>query len=544
MRHASIDSNRAKPDSERATTTQARRPSHSTPESHPSSARRRPDSVSPLALRILERASSPECRVDELAALATRDPSFALRILRVVNSPAFRRTLPVEDIRQAASMLGARGLRSVALGLVVVGMVPDDDLGEALLTACLRRGAAARAVCPALGETDLDRGFTLGLLLEAGLLGHAIAYPDPVRELLSTPIAHRELRERLLGLDAHALAGAELARRNFMPPEVCEAIATHHDAEPPASALGRVAWLAERIVAVFEPGDPARALARAHEAARAVDVDVEDVDSVLARLPKEVAETAVGFDRPVGAQVELDQLSEVASAALVDLNLEYEHLVRYLERALEEKDELLRQKDALEKELRELASSLHHDASTDALTGLPNRRSFDLKAERLLLDAERVGRPLALLVLDIDFFKRVNDSHGHAGGDAVLTRLGRLLVAELRPEDAPARFGGEEFVVLLPNTTAVQALSVADRIRKRVETTTVAFDDRRIATTVSIGVATFRRGRSDESQALFERADKALYEAKRRGRNCVVVAANPGATGASTGSLHAARVGR
>jgi diguanylate cyclase (GGDEF)-like protein len=534
MRQASFETDRPRSDSARVPATNAR-----------ASVRKpRLDSVSPLALRILERASSPECRLDELAALATRDPSFALRVLRVVNSPAFRRALPVEDIRQAASMLGARGLRSVALGLVVVGMVPDDDLGEPLLTACLRRGAAARALCPALGESDLDRSFTLGLLLEAGLLGHATTFPDPVRELLHTPNAHRALRERILGLEAHALAGAELAKRNYMPEEVCQAIATHHDPTPPATPIGRVAWLAERVAAVFEPGDPQRAREVAHEAARAVEVDTRVVDEVLARLPREVGETAIGFDRPVREQIDVDQLAEVASAALVELNLEYEHLVRHLERTLAEREELLRQKEALEKELRELASSLRHDASTDPLTGLPNRRAFDGKAERMLADAERTGRPLALLVLDLDFFKRVNDSHGHAGGDAVLTRLGRLLVAELRPEDAPARFGGEEFVVLLPNTTAVQALSVADRIRKRVETTTVAFDDHRIAMTVSIGVATFRRGRSDEGQALFERADKALYEAKRRGRNCVVVAANPGATGTSTGSLHAARVGR
>lgn len=542
MKYASTEEGRSSTDSGRPSTTSAR--GSQCAERPSGTARSRPDSVSPLALRILERASSPECRVDELAALAQRDPSFALRVLRVVNSPAFRRALPVEDIRQAASMLGTRGLRSVALGLVVVGMVPDGDLGEPLLTACLRRGAAARSLCSALGETDLDRGFTLGLLLEAGLLAHAVASPDQTRELLSTPVAHRALRERILGLKQHALAGSELAKRNFMPAEVCEAIESHHDEGPPKGSLGRVAWLAERVAAVFEPGDPNRARQVAHDAARAVGVEVAVVERVLAQLPQEVAETAVGFERPVAELVGVDQLAEVASTALVELNLEYEHLVRHLERALEEKDELLRQKDALERELRDLASSLRHDASTDALTGLPNRRAFDAKAERLLVDAERTGRPLALLVLDLDFFKRVNDSFGHAAGDAVLTRMGRLLVAELRPEDQPARFGGEEFVVLLPNTTAVQALSVADRIRKRVETTQVAVEDRRIAMTVSIGVSTFRRGRTDEAQALFERADKALYEAKRRGRNCVVVASNPGAAGASTGSLHSARVNR
>ncbi|MEZ4250370.1 MAG: GGDEF domain-containing protein [Polyangiales bacterium] len=145
-------------------------------------------------------------------------------------------------------------------------------------------------------------------------------------------------------------------------------------------------------------------------------------------------------------------------------------------------------------------------------------------------------------MLDLDFFKRVNDSYGHAAGDAVLARLARWLLAELRPEDSPARFGGEEFVVLLPGTTTVQALAVAERVRKRVESTRVLTAERRIAMTVSIGVSTYRRGRADEAQALFERSDAALYEAKRRGRNCVVVAASPGMGGASTGSLHSSRL--
>jgi diguanylate cyclase len=343
-------------------------------------------------------------------------------------------------------------------------------------------------------------------------------------------------------MEPHASRGAALARKNFMPDEVCDALAGHHDEQPPTSSLGRVGWLAERVAAVFEPGDPHRARDVALEAAAAVGVPARVVDDLLDRLPREVEEIAIGFDRPVGGQAELDALAEAASSALVELNLEYEQLVRHMQAVLEEKDELLRQKDALEKELRELTKSLRHDASTDPLTGLPNRRSFDAKCERMLAEAERTARPHSLLVLDLDFCKRVNDAYGHASGDAVLARLARLLQAELRPEDAPARFGGEEFVVLLPGTTAVQALAVAERIRKRVESTRVLAGEHRIAMTVSIGVATFRRGRTDESQALFERADAAPYEAKRRGRNCVVVAASPGAAGASTASLHASRV--
>ncbi len=162
-------------------------------------------------------------------------------------------------------------------------------------------------------------------------------------------------------------------------------------------------------------------------------------------------------------------------------------------------------------------------AATDELTGLPNRRALEAYAADVMrkLDAGR-GR-LSVLMVDVDHFKHVNDTHGHAVGDGVLQHLARLLPKGLRGDDRCGRVGGEEFLVLLPGAAATHAVQIAERMRSTVSETPLAGPFGQLRTTVSIGVAELSVG--NESYAdLVSRADKALYRAKAAGRDCVAVA--------------------
>jgi diguanylate cyclase (GGDEF)-like protein len=160
-------------------------------------------------------------------------------------------------------------------------------------------------------------------------------------------------------------------------------------------------------------------------------------------------------------------------------------------------------------------------AITDKLTGLRNRRLFDQRFDEEIAHARREGRPLSLLLLDVDDFKRINDGHGHAAGDAVLQSLGHALAELLWRTDFAARYGGEEFAVILPQTGWSAARRVAERIRTYVQSMPVALPSGRVVSvTVSIGIAVFPDcGRS--AADLIERADQALYTAKREGKNAV-----------------------
>lgn len=158
---------------------------------------------------------------------------------------------------------------------------------------------------------------------------------------------------------------------------------------------------------------------------------------------------------------------------------------------------------------------------SDQMTKLGNRAAFELAIKRQLGLSKRHGQPVSLVMLDVDHFKSINDRFGHPAGDACLTSIATTLRDALRDTDEVFRFGGEEFAVLLAETTREQALVVAERLRTAVAAKAVtAFQCEPISVTVSAGTATLKA--DDDRDSFIMRADKALYEAKRSGRNCVI----------------------
>jgi len=160
-------------------------------------------------------------------------------------------------------------------------------------------------------------------------------------------------------------------------------------------------------------------------------------------------------------------------------------------------------------------------AETDELTGLLNIRGFSIAANRLVAQALRYNRAATVLMIDSDNLKSVNDSYGHEAGNQMLRRLARLVLAELRYTDVLARYGGDEFIVLLPETPVKGAQDVAERIRDAIGSAPLELDGKRVACTVSIGLAALP-GDGSTLDALVARADRAMYQAKKAGRNRVV----------------------
>jgi len=162
-------------------------------------------------------------------------------------------------------------------------------------------------------------------------------------------------------------------------------------------------------------------------------------------------------------------------------------------------------------------------AITDALTGLSNRRYMESHLGTLIEQAAARGKSLAALVLDIDYFKAINDSHGHDAGDDVLRDFALRIKRSIRGIDLACRYGGEEFVIIMPETDLAVAAMVAERLRRRIaaDPFAIAQGTRHIPVTISIGIAGLR-GKDDNAASLLKRADEALYRAKRDGRNRVV----------------------
>lgn len=186
-------------------------------------------------------------------------------------------------------------------------------------------------------------------------------------------------------------------------------------------------------------------------------------------------------------------------------------------------NKVIRIGDQLQGELRSMNEALEKAALTDALTGLPNRRAMNERLQAEAKQAERNGQTFAVIMGDIDRFKRVNDTYGHEVGDDVLRAVAATLPASLRGYDSCSRWGGEEFLILLPNTDQQGGLQTAERMRESIEALDIPMEDgTKIPVTISLGLA-LGHGPADLDHALIQ-ADEALYEAKKAGRNRVACA--------------------
>jgi diguanylate cyclase (GGDEF)-like protein len=161
-------------------------------------------------------------------------------------------------------------------------------------------------------------------------------------------------------------------------------------------------------------------------------------------------------------------------------------------------------------------------ALLDPLTMVGNRKALDTAIRRELPLAERHHQDLSVLMIDVDHFKSINDTHGHDKGDQVLTAIAKTIQTVCRETDLIFRFGGEEFLVILRNTNIQGAQIIAERLRQQIASTSVGVKDGIISPNVSIGISSLHHGNKEKPQDLFKRADTALYRAKSAGRNCVV----------------------
>ncbi|MEW5737490.1 MAG: diguanylate cyclase [Myxococcota bacterium] len=227
----------------------------------------------------------------------------------------------------------------------------------------------------------------------------------------------------------------------------------------------------------------------------------------LQQAVRRMGEGHLGTRAPALKSAELSELSETMNKMATALQHERENL----EHVVAERT----------RELQELNARLERLAVTDGLTGVYNHRRFQEAINTELLRSERHKRPMGVLMIDVDFFKKVNDAMGHPAGDELLRRLAEVLSADLRQTDLIARYGGEEFAVVLPETTKSEALQVGERMRLAVEEKINQGTPWPTKVTVSVGVATYPEDGKTTEQ-LISAADQAMYVAKRQGRNRVV----------------------
>jgi len=481
---------------------------------------------------ILDAASDPNIDVTALGRFVQSDPSFASVVLQMVNTTAYKGTQrsTITDLRVAALRLGVRTLRNLALCHAARSCVSTKRIGSFDLDGfwedSVRRAVAGMLIAQRIGGVEPSESFAIGLLQELGVLVLLLEHPERTDEWLRIAQADPSVRLAreidLFGEDHTAMIGV-IAQEWGFPDEITLPLRFHHHpsrAPEPVRLACQIACAGETLASVLSHDDTRNALQRARtEVPGLTTIPVESLDELVQELGVQVDETARAMGIPVGPQPTLESILTEANRSLVDMNLSYEDLVRKLEQTLAEKEAIAAELDRKNKELSWISI-------TDALTELPNRRELFRRLTQELVRVARHGDPMAMLVVDIDHFKRVNDTWGHVFGDVVLKDVAQALRGCCRESDLVARTGGEEFAAILPSTDLQGASYVARRMLSEVEKRRLAAPTgETVGVTISIGIAWIHgpySARFDGDSLvtrLYNTADQALYRSKTSGRN-------------------------
>lgn len=263
--------------------------------------------------------------------------------------------------------------------------------------------------------------------------------------------------------------------------------------------------------------------------AAGVNIAAEDAEKKRSILDRDVAAQMADLQKKSASATQLEPLKQLVSIRLqgISQQLQSHNLQEQMDRENSQREfrNLLQKIREMESETTELQTRLEaaqRRATRDPLTNLPNRLAFDERLTDEIARAHRYNTSLTLAVWDIDFFKTINDTYGHKSGDKALVVISKLLSANCREADFIARFGGEEFVMLFPETKAQDALNVTNKLRETIENSNFNANGERLSITLSCGLTEYIP--DDNNESIFVRADSALYQAKQHGRNqCVVI---------------------
>ena len=453
-----------------------------------------------VALEIIRIASDDESTISAVAATIEKDAAIAARVMKLVHSPWAGTTRKTGRIVEAVKLLGTRVVISVALGFSLLsryrkGLCAAFEY-EAHWSESLAGAVAARHIASRFGRRLPDTAYACRLLSKLGRLAFATARPNEYADVLNAVdqndlAALAEAERKSFQIDHNGLA-AEMMR-DWSLPEVFsdatrrqdsfEAVDSHN-----GSLVDQLAWTLHLSTIV------ARGLirqARLEDLAMDVccrGIEPNEFPQLVRTIALEWRDAASVFSLPASPAPDHEVLYSAAN--------------RHLAAAYQE---------------------MHREAHTDQLTGLSNRRSADARLKEYWAASVRNGGALACVMLDIDRFKEINDRYGHAAGDQVLQETARLLRDTVRADEPVFRIGGEEFLIICPNSTATQAETLAQRIRVAIAKRATAGKGGAIRVTISGGIA--GRGAAMAGPLdLIDAADAALYIAKRAGRNRVQVA--------------------
>jgi diguanylate cyclase (GGDEF)-like protein len=480
-----------------------------------------------IAAQILNTIQNEESSLDDLEQVISADPALTSKLLRIANSAFYSLPYEVSNVNRALSILGTNVIKNIALSFVIASDLRGEEESALNFDYFWRRSVtaavAAELVMGLLHEKD-ENIFVTGLLQDIGIL---IIYLNKGRQYTSALeqcTVNREtdlinLEQKMYQFDHQQLGGTLLESWEF-PRCIVQPVLYHHEphlAPEEYQKTCSVLYVSNLLSAIYSGTEKATNVQLLQKKmGEFFNISEEQTRTLLDDVAKKSLDILNIFEIDPGQMKPYSQMLQEANDELGKLNFSYEQLLLELKESKEKSDNFAN-------ELRQANSRLEELAFRDGLTNLYNHRYFQEILSSEMARAKRYNDSLCLILFDIDFFKKVNDTHGHPAGDQVLINLAQAISKAVRPCDIVARYGGEEFAVILPQTSETGLKVFAERLRRCAASLTTVFKKGPVTITISCGGAHFSPTDKVTEQEFISTVDRALFLSKNNGRNRVTI---------------------
>jgi diguanylate cyclase (GGDEF)-like protein len=485
-----------------------------------------------VASEIITLTAREDTTLSDIANLVSKDTALSAKILKVSNSAFYSFAQQISSINQAVSILGINAVRSLVLSFSFLTMKGGKKKVhfnfERFWKNSLASAVASKLIMERVKGADTEEIFICGLLQNLGELILARTFPERYDEVLAKISEEQydalNAEEYTFGT-SHPTIGYEVAKNWGFPEVLLLPILYHHD---PSQYKGgnekievtcKASYLSDLLISILYSDKPQEFHKRFRkEAKNLLGLKNEDLEHILSEVHIQVDQAGDYFGLHIKNTKSIQEILQEANIRLSLINLDFDQMNQEL---IKTKMEL----ENLTSELKEKNKLLGNLANIDGLTEIYNHRYFQNSLDNEINRAMRNETELSLLLIDIDLFKKFNDTYGHQVGDFILKEFSAVLKNSIRKYDTLARYGGEEFTVILPDTSSDEALTVAEKLRTSVDEYVFRDPQTNYHITASFGVSTAKPVTDDNFSKgnLISMADTALYDAKEAGRNRVAL---------------------